>query len=82
MNWLSLKNNWLEFKSSRKLPIVLEEIYRMNLKLAKKYWNITTYNRLNLGTIGYILTDHAPNSPQSLPIYFILKVSTSGRDNA
>jgi hypothetical protein len=25
MNWLSLKYNWLKFKTARKLPIILEE---------------------------------------------------------
>ena len=82
MNWLSLKDDQLKFKTSRKLPIVLEEIYGMNLKLAKETWNITTYNQLDLETIWTILTDTAQKSPRALSIYFILKVSTIECDNA
>ena len=80
MNRLSLKNNQLKFKTSRHLPIVLDEMNGMNLKLAKKHWNITTCNRLDLETMGNVLIDYAQKFPQALPIYFILRVSTSECD--
>ena len=37
-------------------------------------------NRLDLETMGDILIDYAQKSPQALPIYFILRVSTSECD--
>ena len=44
---LSLRNNWLEFKSSWKLPIILEGIYRKYIDLVKKTRKNTTCNMLD-----------------------------------
>ena len=57
MNWLSLRNNRLKFKTSRKLPWIipqksLEESIEYTSKIFKKIQKITTCNWLDLETIG------------------------------
>ena len=52
MNRLSLRNNWLKFKTSRKITHHFRGIYRIYLSLVKKNQKITTCNRLDLETLG------------------------------
>jgi hypothetical protein len=62
MNRLSLRNNWLNFKTSGKLLTILEEIYGIYPNSMKKNWKMSTCNRLNLETLGSWLI-----MPKNLP---------------
>ena len=65
MNRLSLRNNWLKFKTSGKLPIISRGIYEIRLKLVKKNGKLTTCNRLGFGNTR-ISTNYAQKSPRTL----------------
>jgi hypothetical protein len=53
MNRLSLRNQQLKFKTSEKLPIILEKSLEYNLNLIKKNQKIITCNGLGLGALGF-----------------------------
>ena len=52
MNWLSLRNNRLKFKTSWKLLIILGGIYRIYLKWTKNNQRDHNMQRLDLETLG------------------------------
>ena len=60
-----LRKKRLEFKTSGKLLIVLEESMEYTLELTIENWQITTCNRLDFGN-SRILTDYAQKSPRTL----------------
>ena len=53
MNQLSLRNNRLKFKASWKLPIIVEESIEHPSNWVRKNWKLTTYNWLDLETLGF-----------------------------
>ena len=59
--WLGLKLNRLRFKTSGKLPIILEEDCRIYPQTIKKCQKTTTCNRLDLGST-MILIDYTQKS--------------------
>ena len=61
MNRLRLRNNWFQFKTSRK-QLDIREIYRVCLKLVKKNQKISTRKHLGLETLG-----SRPNKSKNLP---------------
>ena len=55
MNWLSLRDKWLRFKTSGRLPIVLEESIEEYTSMKPnnpKDVNIDIVTGLDLGTLG------------------------------
>ena len=64
MNQLSLRNNWLKLKTSGN-DQSFRGIYGMYLKLVKKNRTMSTWNRLDLGTLGSRLI-----MPKNLPGHY------------
>ena len=62
MNRSSLRNNRLKFKTTWKLPIILEEFHRIYPNLLKENRRMSTCNRLDLQTLG-----SQPVMPKNLP---------------
>ena len=63
MNRLSLRNNRLKLETAGKLPIILEEFYRIYPNLIKEIRRMsTTCNRLDLQTLVF-----QPIMPKNLP---------------
>jgi hypothetical protein len=54
MNQLSLRNDWLKFNTSEKSPTGLDmSIYRTCSNLIEKNGEMSTYDWLDLETLGY-----------------------------
>ena len=51
-NWV-WKINWLDFKTSGKLPTHLEEFTEYSPNSVKKYWKMSTLKWLVLETLGF-----------------------------
>jgi hypothetical protein len=49
---LSLRNSQLKFKTAGKLPIIFEESMEYISNLIKEKWRMSTYNQLDLQTLG------------------------------
>jgi len=54
MSWMSLRNDWLEFKTLTNLPTILET-YGLYPKLIENHQKTTTCNWLDLETLGFRL---------------------------
>ena len=52
MNRLSLRNNWLKFKTAGKLPTTLEDFVVMYPNLIQENRRMSICNRLDLQTLG------------------------------
>ena len=53
MNRLSLRNNQLKFKTLGKILLIIEEFYRIYVKLLKKNQKFTTCNQLDLEALEF-----------------------------
>ena len=73
MNRLSSRNNQLKFETAGNLPIILEEFIEIYPNLIKENRKMSTYNRLDLQTLG-----SQPVMPKNLPdhwhILYILEL--------
>ena len=74
MSRLSLRNNWLKFKTAGKLRINLEEIIEHTPNLIKKTRRMSTCNRLDLQTLG-----SQPVMPTNLPNHWLYQVQKYDR---
>ena len=69
---LSLRNNRLKFiKTAGKLPIIVEEFYRIFPNLIKENWRMSTCNQLDLQTLGSqpVMPKNSPNHSFHLPTF-------------
>jgi hypothetical protein len=66
MNQLSLRNNWLKCKTSKKIPHHFRKSCRIYPKLVEKLRKISTYNQLDLETLG-----SQPIMPKNLPGHWL-----------
>jgi hypothetical protein len=69
MNPFSLRDNWFKFKTSRRLPIHLEELMEYILNLMKKIWKVWTCIQLVWETVG---------SQRIMPKNFPTQLGTKG----
>ena len=67
---LTCRSNWLKFKTSGKLPIILEESMDYTLINEEKNRKKPTCSRLDMETLG-----SRPNMPKNLPWYLLWSLS-------
>ena len=65
MTQLSLRDNWLKFKTAGKSPVILEKNPRIYPNLMKETRRMSTCNRLDLQTLG-----SQSIMPKNLPDYW------------